>query len=32
VEEVSEVMKISPRTIERDWDFAKVWLKRELSR
>jgi RNA polymerase sigma factor (TIGR02999 family) len=31
VEEIGEVMKISPRTIERDWDFAKVWLKRELS-
>ena len=31
VEEISEVMKISPRTIERDWDFSKIWLKRELS-
>jgi len=26
------VMRISPRTIERDWDFARVWLKRELAR
>jgi RNA polymerase sigma factor (sigma-70 family) len=24
VEEIGEVMQISPRTIERDWDFAKV--------
>jgi len=32
VEEIAEIMKISPRTIERDWDFAKVWLKRELAR
>jgi RNA polymerase sigma factor (TIGR02999 family) len=31
VDEISEVMKISPRTIERDLDFAKAWLKRELS-
>lgn len=32
VEEIGEVMKISARTIERDWEFAKAWLKRELSR
>jgi hypothetical protein len=31
VEEIAEFMKISPRTVERDWDFAKAWLKRELS-
>ena len=31
VEEIAEVMEISPRTIERDWDFSKAWLKRELS-
>ena len=30
VEEVAEVMNISSRTVERDWDFAKAWLKREL--
>jgi RNA polymerase sigma factor (TIGR02999 family) len=32
MEEVSEVMKASKRTIERDWEFAKAWLKREMSR
>jgi RNA polymerase sigma factor (TIGR02999 family) len=32
VEEIGAVMRISPRTIERDWDFARVWLKRELAR
>ena len=30
-EEIEAVMKISPRTIRRDWDFAKAWLLRELS-
>ena len=32
VEEIAEVTKSSKRTVERDWEFAKVWLKRELSR
>ena len=32
VEEVVEVLKIAPRTVERDWEFAKAWLTRELSR
>jgi RNA polymerase sigma factor (TIGR02999 family) len=31
-EEIAEVMKISPRTIRRDWQFAKAWLTREMSR
>ncbi|MDQ6665758.1 MAG: sigma-70 family RNA polymerase sigma factor [Acidobacteriota bacterium] len=31
-EEIVEVLKISPRTVRRDWDFARVWLVRELSR
>lgn len=30
-EEIGAVLKISPRTIRRDWDFAKAWLLRELS-
>jgi RNA polymerase sigma factor (TIGR02999 family) len=32
VEEISEVLEASTRTVERDWEFAKAWLKRELSR
>jgi RNA polymerase sigma factor (TIGR02999 family) len=32
VEETAEVMKTSQRTVMRDWDFAKVWLARELTR
>ena len=30
-EQIEAAMKISPRTIRRDWDFAKAWLLRELS-
>jgi RNA polymerase sigma factor (TIGR02999 family) len=30
-DEIVEVMKIAPRTVRRDWAFARVWLARELS-
>ena len=30
-EEIAEVMDISSRTVRRDWEFARVWLARELS-
>ena len=30
-EEIVEVLKISPSTVRRDWDFARAWLARELS-
>jgi RNA polymerase sigma factor (TIGR02999 family) len=29
--EIVAALKISPRTVRRDWDFAKAWLSRELS-
>ncbi len=29
-EEIVEVLKISPRTVRRDWEFARAWLAREL--
>lgn len=29
--EISEVLKISEKTVLRDWNFAKLWLCRELS-
>jgi len=32
VAETVEVMKVSERTVMRDWDFAKAWLTRELNR
>ena len=32
VDETSEVLKVSPDTVLRDWRLAKDWLVRELSR
>ncbi len=32
IEEISEVLKISPETVKRDWRFARNWLLRELAR
>ncbi|MGQ0720940.1 MAG: ECF-type sigma factor [Candidatus Eiseniibacteriota bacterium] len=31
VEEVAEMLEITPRTVLRDWAFARAWLYRELS-
>jgi RNA polymerase sigma factor (TIGR02999 family) len=31
-EEIVNVLQISPRTVRRDWEFARSWLMRELSR
>ena len=31
VEEIAEVLKISPQTVMRDWRLAKAFLMRELS-
>jgi RNA polymerase sigma factor (TIGR02999 family) len=31
VEETAEVLKLSPRTIKREWNLARAWLYRELS-
>lgn len=30
-DEIVEALKISPRTVRRDWDLAKAWLLRELN-
>jgi RNA polymerase sigma factor (TIGR02999 family) len=30
-DEIVQVLGISPRTVRRDWDFAKAWLMRELN-
>lgn len=32
VEEIAEVLQVSPVTVMRDWRMAKAWLQRELSR
>ena len=31
IEEVSEVLQISPATTKREWDSAKLWLRRRLG-
>ena len=31
IEEIAEVLKISPETVNRDWKFARTWLLRELA-
>ncbi len=31
IEEIAEVLKISPETVKRDWRFSRTWLLRELS-
>jgi len=31
IEEIAEVLKVSPETVVRDWRLAKSWLLRELS-
>ena len=30
-DEIVAALNISPRTVRRDWDFAKAWLAQELS-
>jgi RNA polymerase sigma factor (TIGR02999 family) len=31
VQEIAEVMKISPATVKREWTLARVWLRRRLQ-
>ncbi|HXJ92691.1 MAG TPA: sigma-70 family RNA polymerase sigma factor [Terriglobia bacterium] len=31
IEETAHVLKVSPHTVTRDWRFAKVWLRREIT-
>ena len=32
LDETAEVLKVSPDTVARDWDFAKTWLYRHMTR
>ncbi len=32
VEEIAEVLQVSPQTVLRDWKLAKSWLLREMNR
>src|SRR5450631_995845 len=31
-EEIAEVLSISPSTVKRDWNVAKVWLTRQMRK
>jgi RNA polymerase sigma-70 factor (ECF subfamily) len=31
VDETAEVLRIAPRTVKRDWSFARTWLFREME-
>lgn len=31
LEEAAEVLEVSPATVKRDWNVAKLWLRRELA-
>ena len=31
IPEVAKLLDIAPKTVERDWDFARTWLKREMT-
>lgn len=31
IEEIAEILKVSPETVKRDWRFARTWLLRELA-
>jgi RNA polymerase sigma-70 factor (ECF subfamily) len=32
MEEIAEVLEISPRTVKRDWTIARAWLHQEITR
>jgi RNA polymerase sigma factor (sigma-70 family) len=32
VEETAAALGVSPRSVKRDWAFARAWLRRELGR
>jgi DNA-directed RNA polymerase specialized sigma24 family protein len=32
LEETAEALKISTRTVQREWSLAQAWLYRELNR
>lgn len=31
IEQIGEILQISPRSVARDWEFARFWLKQELD-
>lgn len=31
IDEIAQILDIAPRTVKRDWEYARAWLKAELS-
>jgi DNA-directed RNA polymerase specialized sigma24 family protein len=31
IDEAADVLQVSPATVKRDWDVARLWLRRALS-
>jgi len=31
IDQTAEAMAISPRTVKREWEFARAWLSQQLS-
>ena len=31
IEETAKVLKVSPRTVKRDWTYARAWLRRTME-
>jgi RNA polymerase sigma factor (TIGR02999 family) len=31
VDEVADLLRVSPKTVKRDWSIARAWLRRELA-
>ena len=32
IDETATALGMSPRTVKRDWTFARAWLRREMQR
>ncbi len=32
IKETADALSVSPMTVSRDWQFARVWIKREMNR
>jgi DNA-directed RNA polymerase specialized sigma24 family protein len=32
VDDTAEALRVSPRSVKRDWSFARAWLQREMQR
>ena len=32
IDETASMMELSPRTVDKEWRFARAWFRRELNR